>query len=388
MDFEAHNEEVRRVWESYHARKPFRVPIQFNLSMRYFIANPDVNVNGVTWKSFSEDPEVMFDMYMRRHRWVRYQVVADWEMGTPKDEWPGASVDFQNVYEASWLGCEWRYIDDADNPPDVWPIFKEHKERLYDTEIPDPIHGGLMGRALEFYQYMEEKRKNYVMDGKPVGRTTVPTGTDGNFTLACALRGPTEVCLDMYEDENYYHDLMDFVTRAIIRRMTAWREFMGMPVKTQHFGFADDSIQLLSPEAYRRFVLPYHKRLFEEFSLGGPNSIHLCGRASQHFKTLRDELNIQAFDTGFPSDLGACRRELGPDVQLRGNIHPELLRQGPREELKRAIIALLRSGVMEGGRFIMCEGNNVAPRTPVENMRYMYEVGKEYGKYDADSRHD
>ena len=123
------------------------------------------------------------------------------------------------------------------------------------------------------------------------------------------------------------------------------------------------------------------KRLFEEFSLGGPNSIHLCGRASHHFKTLRDELNIQAFDTGFPSDLGQCRREPRPDVQLRGNIHPELLRQGPKPALRQAIIDLLHSGVMEGGRFIMCEGNNVAPHTPLENMRFMYEVGKEFGKY-------
>jgi hypothetical protein len=318
---------------------------------------------------------------MRRHHFVRYNVVADWEMGPPEKEWPGPHVDFQNIYEAVWLGCEWHYIEDGDSPPDVWPIFKEHKERLYDTEIPDPLHGGLMGRALEFYEYMDERRKNFEMEGKPVGKPSAPSGTDGLFTLACALRGPTEVCLDMYEDENYYHDLMDFVMRAVRARVRAWREYLGQPMQPQSVGFADDSIELLSPETYRRMVLPYHKQFFEEFSQGGPNSIHLCGRASQHFKTLRDELNIQAFDTGFPTDLGACRRELGPDVQLRGNIHPELLRQGPAEAIREAVRELCASGVMEGGRFIMCEGNNVAPHTPLENMRVMYEAGKEFGRY-------
>lgn len=381
MDFAAHNEEVRRLREAYTARRPYRVPVEFNLSMRYFIANPEVNTQGITWVEFSEDPDVMFDMYMRRHRWVRHNVVADWELGVPEKEWPGAAVDFQNIYEAAWLGCEWHYID-RDNPPDVWPIFKEHKEKLYDTEIPDPLHGNLMGKVLEFYEHMEAKRQSFEMDGKPVGQTGVPRGTDGLFTLACALRGATEVCLDMYEDENYYHDLMDFVMRATRARIHAWREYLGVPLKDQQLGFADDSIELLSNDTYRRLVLPYHRQFFDEFSLGGPNSIHLCGRASHHFKTLRDELNIQAFDTGFPTDLAWCRRELGPDVQLRGNIHPELLRQGPLPALKEAVVSLLHSGVMEGGRFILCEGNNVAPHTPVENMAYMYEVAKEHGRYE------
>ncbi|MGQ9553290.1 MAG: uroporphyrinogen decarboxylase family protein [Anaerolineae bacterium] len=381
MDFVAHNEEVRRLRTAYEARQPYRVPIEFNLSMRYFIADPQINVNGITWKDFSEDPEVMFQMYMRRHRFVRYHVVADWEMGPPEKEWPGAAVDFQNIYEAVWLGCQWHYLDDADSPPDVWPMFKEHKEKLYESEIPDPLNGGLMGRMREYYEFMEDRRKNYLLEGKPVGPTSVPRGTDGLFTLACALRGATEICLDMYEDEDYYHDLMEFILKATIARMRAWRHYTGYPLREQSFAFADDSIELLSNQTYRRFVLPYHKRLFAEFSLGGPNSVHLCGRASQHFKTLRDELNIQAFDTGFPSDLGRCRRELGPDVQLRGNIHPELLREGPAAAIRQAVKELCQSGVMEGGRFIMCEGNNVAPHTPLEHMRVMYEAGKEYGKY-------
>ena len=381
MDFAEHNAEVKRLRAAYDAGKPYRVPIEFNLSTRYFIANSEVNTSRISWKDFSEDPEVMFDFLVRRMYWVRHNIVADWEMGAPENEWPGVWVDFQNVYEATWLGCQWRYLDDADSPPDIWPIFKDRKEALYDTEIPDPVHGGLMGKTFEFWQYMEEKRKSFLLDGKPLGKTGVPLGTDGLFTLACALRGATEVCLDMYEDENYFHDLMEFIMKATTARMRAWRQLTGAPMQDQRFGFADDSIELLSDDTYKRLVMPYHKRLFDEFSLGGPNSIHLCGRASHHFKTLRDELNIQSFDTGFPTDLGKMRRELGPGVTLRGNIHPELLRQGPLPALRQAVIDLLRSGVMEGGHYILCEGNNVAPHTPLENMRYMYEVGKEFGKY-------
>lgn len=381
MDFAAHNEEVRHVWQAYAERRPIRVPINFGVSMRYFLACPNVNVNGVTWRQFSEDPEAMFDMYMRRHRFQRLNIWADWEMGVPAVEWPGPHVDFQNIYEAAWLGCEWHYIDDGGSPPDIWPIFKERKELLYETEIPDPLYGGLMGRSLEFYQYMDERRRNFEMDGVPVGKPTAPSGTDGPFTLACSLRGPTEVCLDMFEDENYYHDLMEFVLKAIVMRMRAWRKFLGQPIVTESYGFADDSIELLSPATYRRLVLPYHQRLLAEFAGPGPHSIHLCGRASHQFGILRDELNVQAFDVGFPTDMAAVRRELGPEVQLRGNIHPELLRLGPISAIREAVRQVMESDVREGGRFILAEGNNVAPHTPVEHLRAMYDAGKEFGRY-------
>jgi uroporphyrinogen-III decarboxylase len=58
-----------------------------------------------------------------------------------------------------------------------------------------------------------------------------------------------------------------------------------------------------------------------------------------------------------------------------------LLREGPVEEIRGEVIKVLQSGVMEGGRFLLCEGNNVAPCTPIEHMRTMYETGKEYGRY-------
>ena len=36
---------------------------------------------------------------------------------------------------------------------------------------------------------------------------------------------------------------------------------------------------------------------------------------------------------------------------------------------------------MEGKRFIMREANNLAPLTPVENIKTMYEAAKIYGRY-------
>lgn len=378
-DFAKHNAEVRSVWEAFNAGHPIRVPIVFNFSTRFTLLTPELNPKGYSFKDYFEKPHIMMEMQLAQRKWIRYNVPQDQEMGPPKDSWGGINVDFQNIIEAAWLGCEIVYP--PGEVPDTIPILRGEKKKLLRMEIPDPLQGNLMGRVYDYYHYFEEVRKDFDFEGKPLGPTSVSLGTDGPFTVACNLRGATEFCIDIYEDPQFAHELMSFVTEAIITRIKAWMDFMGVRYPMQSWGFADDSIELISGDVYREFVLPYHRRLVETFSLGGPNSIHLCGRASHHFKTLMEELNIRSFDTGFPTDLGAMRRELGPDVLFRGNIHPQLLRDGPPSAIEEAVGKLLSSGVMEGGKFILCEGNNVAPCTPLEHFAVMYEAGKKYGIY-------
>ena len=98
-------------------------------------------------------------------------------------------------------------------------------------------------------------------------------------------------------------------------------------------------------------------------------------------KFLRDEINIKTFDLGFPTDMGKARAELGEDVLLIGNIAPHLLKLGPEQAIIDAVKDLCGSGVMKGGKFILHDGNNCAPLTPVSHFRAMYEAGKQYGIY-------
>jgi len=214
-------------------------------------------------------------------------------------------------------------------------------------------------------------------------------GTDGPFDVAYKLRGAAEVCLDMYDDPKYYHDLMTFITENIIRRMKAirqwrWSRNPDAPDKGKFkgtYGFADDAIAMISTRDYEQFVFPYHQRLVEEFSDGSPVSIHLCGDATRHFKFLRDRLNVQAFDTGFPVDFAWLRNELGSNVQINGGPTIMLLKDGSPEQIRNEVKRICESGIKEGGRFVLREANNLAPCTPIENIEIMYEAGKEYGGY-------
>ena len=380
MDFDAHNAEVKEVWDSYHARKPIRVPVILGLNVRYYLL-PEASGNpkGIRFEDYYNDPDLMVETQLEFQHYVRHNLLFDAEMGMPRESWPGVYVDFQNTYEASWFGCP--VVFRENQVPDTEPILADDNKRmLFDRGIPDPFTDGSMAKNLEYYERMLKKIKGYTFMQLPVGGI-LPTGlgTDGPFTAAANLRGATEICLDIYEDPEFVRELLDYITEATIVRIRAWREKLGHEPKPTCWGIADDSIQLLSRDAYREIVLPCHRRLFAELAGPGPHSIHLCGDATRHFKMIRDELNVQAFDTGFPIDFGALRKELGPEVQINGGPSVQFLLQHTPEEIREEVRRILSTGVMEGGKFVLREGNNVAPGIPEENLNAMYHAAREFG---------
>lgn len=390
IDFVRHNAEVDEVWRSYHEGAPHRVPVMVTGSIRNYIQNPTLNDTGYTFKDFFTDPEAQIRCQLAYEHWRRHHLPCDMEMGLPQKGWT-LNVDLQNSYDAGWFGCPLHFSDNA--VPDTIEILKEDKFKLYDMECPDLLRGGLMGRAMEFFEYMHDRCRNLEYEGLPVNPPQMlqGEGCDGPLDAAYKLRGATEVCMDMMMDPEFYHDLMTFVTDALIQRMKAfrqwrWERFPDSSDKGHYgrpgYGFADDAVALLSLEQYREFVFPYHRRMVDTFSDGGPIGVHLCGDATHLFRFLRDELNVHNFDTGFPVDHGWLRGQLGPEVQIAGGPSVMRVKDGPPGRIREEVRGICHSGVMEGGRFILIAANNLAPCTPVEHVVALYEAGKEFGQYE------
>jgi len=378
IDFEAHNAEVKQVWDRFYAGNPTRVPMTLGLSSRFTVLNPEANPKGITYEDYFTNPDVMFEHQLQHHHWIRHNLLYDAPLGIP-DVW-SVIVEFQNSYEQLWYGSPLRFIDG--DVPDTPPFLTDENKWDFIEKGPPGPFDGWMGKAWEYFDYFKEKADGYEFHGRPVQVAGLSgAGSDGVFTMACALRGPTELCLDMYADPEFYHALMDLITTATINRIYAFRERLEQPRESEVWGYADDSIQLVSVDTYRELIMPYHQRLFDEFGAEGPNSIHLCGDATHLFKTLRDEFNIMAFDTGFPVDHGWLREELGPEVTINGGPHVELLRTGSPHAIRQETKRILQSGIMRGGKFVLREANNLAPGTPPESVAAMYEACKRYGRY-------
>lgn len=374
-----HNAEIKAVWEAYHTHRPIRVPIIFGTATRFFIFNAETNPGNISFKDYSTQPDTMYMMQLRFQDWSRYHILQDMELGLP-EAW-NVYVDFQNYYEAAWFGAEIKYP--PDQVPESLPLINsDNKRSLLDKGIPDPFKDGSMQRLKDYHDYFCLKASHDLYKGKPV-KVIPPSGalgSDGPLTVAINLRGP-DFLVEFYEDPDYVHDVMSLITESIIRRIKAWRLYLGLPEKQEGFGLADDSIEMISTDQYREFVLPYHKKIFSECSNPGPRMMHLCGNAYRHFPTLVKELKITALDTGFPIDFKWVRENLGPDIEIQGGPRITSLALGTPAEVEAETREILESGIKEGGRFILREANNLAPYTPRDNMLAMYQSGRKWGIY-------
>lgn len=380
IDFDQHNKEVADVWENYHKGTPTRVPMITGISDRFFVINKSTNPRNVSFYEYSNDPMLMFDMQCSFSEYGKFNIIGDHKMGIPEEGWC-VNVDFQNYYEAAWFGCEIKYPQNE--VPFAIPLLTDdNKKMLFEKGIPDPF-GGFMKKAVEYYDTFISLSKNKTILGQKISDIGAWfTGTDGMFTVACELRGADNLCIDMYEDSDFYHQLMDYLTESTITRMKAWRKYMGNIEIEKAFWFADDSILLLSNEMYCEFVLPYHKRLANALStLENRGGVHLCGDATRHFKTIRDELNVYTFDTGFPVNHEELCRELGDEVTIQGGPRAELIKNGSCLEIEQESKRILQAVKPISKKFIFRDGNDIPPYTPLKNISALYEACKKYGQY-------
>ena len=377
FDFAQHNAEVKELWTAFPTGLAPRVPIVFGTNARYFMVNPAANPDGVDFRRYTEDPDVMFDTVLRFQRWSRFNLRQDAELGLP-ERW-SIAPDFQNYYEAAYFGSTVEYL--PGQVPDTQPEFSDAPERLLAHGLPESF-AGFGAKALAYYEHFQARAQRETFLGRPITITAPLCGTDGVMTVACNLFGPSFVCEALADEPERLHKLFNFITEATIHRMTAWRKLAGIPVPNDGFGFADDSVAMISTAMYREHILPYHRRLLDAFSTATQlRGIHLCGDSTRHFRTIRDELNVQVFDTGFPVDFGGLRRELGPAVRLQGGPHIELVRSAQPAAIRAEVQRVLQTGVSVGRRFVLREGNNLAPGTPLENTEALYAAGREFGKF-------
>jgi uroporphyrinogen-III decarboxylase len=134
---------------------------------------------------------------------------------------------------------------------------------------------------------------------------------------------------------------------------------------------------------YVEQVLPHHRRFYDAFDPERRmnRSMHLCGDASRHLPTIRKELGVMSFDTGYPIDFARVRSELGPEVEISGGVEIGLLMYGTPEQVYRRSKEILTGGVLEGKRFVFREGNNLPPATPEANLEAMYRAALKFGGY-------
>jgi uroporphyrinogen decarboxylase len=213
------------------------------------------------------------------------------------------------------------------------------------------------------------------------------TGT-GPFSIAAYLYGIEDFLIKLAEihmevasqaEIEGYHTLLDITSDTSIAFLKAQIE------AGEHIVYLGDSLSslnMISPSMYRKYVFPWHKKVFEgvqdhckkyeAFTL-----LHACG---DNTKLLEDyiQTGVDAYEVDSMMDLKTCRDIVGRRLSLIGNLHPtEIVLKGSLEDVERESRTCIDVAA-RGGGFILGTGCFVPLMSPLENIQQMVKTARNY----------
>jgi hypothetical protein len=342
-----------------------RVPVRPGCGERYWLRQ-----FGRTWAEYTANPRTFLEWQLEAHQWILEHYPGD------ITGWPLTTRRFSFYGESYGLGCELGHDE-------LTPWIRSHpiqsEADLSRLEAIDATDNRYTHAELAWIAGMEPHLGDYQFrytDGviqRLPERLGLGWGSIGVFTLAADLRGP-ELYLDLYAQPEFAHRFLDIVTDKVIDRYR-WLRALGNDAGGGTC-LVDDSSGNLSPHLYREFVYPRVMRVLE--AIGRPLQIHIDSRAD-HLLPMYQEMGVQRFvGFGWETSLEKVREYLGGRAYLTGNLSPALLLQGTPEEVYQATRRVIEI-LGPGGGLVVTDGANMAPGTPLENMRAMVRAAEDYG---------
>ena len=229
-------------------------------------------------------------------------------------------------------------------------------------EVPDFDKPGRLKDRLDSIRMMR----------RAVGDRVLVLGwIEGPFASAAAMLGVEPLLVGLYTEPEAVKRLLEFCL-AVESEYGRAQVAAGADL----IGVGDAAASLISAPHYAELALPYEIRLFKALhGVGGKAKLHICGNTS-HLLDLMPRSGADVVNVDWMVDLAAARKALGDRQCLKGNCDPvAVLLQGTPE----SIAERARRDIAIGGRtgYILGAGCEVAPETPVDNLRAYVEAARE-----------
>ena len=374
LDIDYPVERMQANRERMQARTAFRyvdrVPVGFCLVPRYFTPVFDIPYSAI-FKSAE-------DQYYWQLQFLKYRIENIPEDMICTGTTLSVAPYFDNVLDSAAFGAEivWPENETLQSRPTLRTV--EQMERYV---IPTP-GSGLWGQARDWWGQMQAFARDTKLTFNGVeGRVDVGS-------LGISGLSPHMIAIDLVGHDFYWwqveypepcHAFLAKITAGLV---AAQRYFMTLDDRPRSgFGLAEDSAQVLSSPMFREFCVPYTGELLDTFGRGFSDGrgLHMCGQSAHLHRVLVDDLHVSSFNLfGYGVDPKVAARNLGGRMYLWGNINPMLMLNGTREQVKQAALAALEAMAPCGG-FMLGDGANVCPGTPLTNLAALTEASQEFG---------
>lgn len=344
-----------------------RVPVNYCLVARYFAP-----LFGLRYIDFFKDAETQYYWQLQFAKFRIENIPEDFCTGPVI----GVHPYFDNVIPPSGHGGEIGWLEDG--PPRAIPAIRsvDAMER-FEVARPDT---GLRGKAIEWWQRMKElaSETRVTFNGQE-GRVDVGP-------LSLAGLSPHMIAVDL-TGEDFYWWMMEYpeACHRFLRKITqaeidAENHVRRIDPRTRGgvYGIAEDSAQIMSPEMFREFCVPYARALFERFGPEG-RAVHMCGDSTHLHEVLKKDLKMTRFDVfGYLVPPKVAATNLGGASLLWGNVNPMLMKDGTPAQIKQVASECLEWMGPCGG-FMLGDGANVCPGTPLESFGAIMSASEEFG---------
>jgi uroporphyrinogen decarboxylase len=255
------------------------------------------------------------------------------------------------------LGIRWKkasyYYDMIEHP-----LRGASLQDLARVRWPDPVRDGRFRGLREQVRHLYQTTDYALVAGHIMW---------GPFELGCALRGYEQFCLDLYSDERLARAVLESNLQLALRFWDAYLAEVGDYIQVAAGG-DDLGMQtgtFISPEMYRSFVKPLHKRLYDFIRSRTKARIflHSCGSVYDLIPDFIEEgveiLSPVQFSAA-KMDLARLKREFGKDLTFWGGgvDTQHLLREGSLAEIEDQVSRIF-DVMAPGGGFVFVPVHNI-----------------------------
>jgi len=195
------------------------------------------------------------------------------------------------------------------------------------------------------------------------------------FSLAGLMRGLENWMTDLYlEEEGLILEILDYCREASVQFLRLMAE-TGCDMLSN--GDSPAGPELLPPELYEKYALPFEKILAEEsHRLGLPYAMHICGNTELILDKMIEN-GADAFELDYKTDTQKAFDLLHNKAVFIGNIDPSgVLAMGTEKLVREKTRDLIRI-FSKTNRFILNAGCAIPANTPEKNIRAMIETARE-----------
>jgi uroporphyrinogen decarboxylase len=206
--------------------------------------------------------------------------------------------------------------------------------------------------------------------------TVVGTSQWAPFTLGGLAYGVEKLMRNIRKDKPAVHAVLDYAAGLCFDYL---EPFIDAGVSLISLADPTASGDLIAPDQFEEFALPYIKRVGDRIRARGVNLlVHICGNTTNRL----DQIPLsgaELMSVDYKVDLADARRILGGHIAFSGNLNPVNIMQ---KETPEGVAAASREAIAkaagETGGYLLMPGCDIPPSIPLENVQAMVATAKEF----------